>query len=71
MSDYESMQPEAPEWAIDEMYTLKERAEKAEKERDEMKELLAECAYSKHTQEAMSKDLFDRILKVLKKEAGR
>ena len=41
------------------------------KERDEMKELLSECAYSKHTQEAMSKDLFDRICKVLEKDAER
>jgi len=52
MSDYESMQPEAPEWAIDEIHKLKE--------------LLSECAYSKHTQEAMDQELFDRIQKALK-----
>ena len=52
-------------------WTIVEKPEQAEKERDELKELLAECAYSKHTQEAMSKDLFDRICKVLEKEAGR
>ena len=135
MSDYESMQPEAPEWAIDEIHKLKERLDKAEKnirqanedleiynnalcfihdvadsypqdrvivkavkealdygkkwianrrsrlkdlielrkqlrktaeERDELKELLSECAYSKHTQEAMDQVLFDRIQKALR-----
>ena len=38
---------------------------------NDLKELLSECAYSRHTQEAMDEDLFDRIQKVLEKEAGR
>ena len=42
--------------------------ERLEKERDEIKELLSECAYSKHTQEAMDQVLFDRIQKALNKD---